>query len=97
VEDEDTFIFNEDFVAPLFRIKVVCACCLSFSGLVPCYCIIPLHLAYMVGAWDFHTDSLSCLMSGQCDTAEGNCRGKHEYDRASVSGSPISGPGNYRL
>lgn len=23
VEDEDTFVFNEDFVAPLFRIKVL--------------------------------------------------------------------------
>jgi hypothetical protein len=26
VEDEDSFTFNDDFVAPLFRIKVNCWC-----------------------------------------------------------------------
>lgn len=45
----------------------------------------------MSGVLDLDTDSMYCPLSGQCNTVEGNCRGKYEYNGASVPGSPIPG------
>lgn len=60
VEDEDTFVFNDDFVAPLFRIKVFCACH---------FFILKSRLYH----FRTFTDSMPCIISGQRNTIEGNC------------------------
>jgi len=64
VEDKDEFVFNEEFSAPLYRIKVIfvfilavvwCDLCRSLS--LNCCCILP----------------------GKCYSDEGDSRRKHEH------------------
>ena len=67
---------------------VIYSLCVAFEAIPRLYSV---PLLRIVGEWNLYTDGTRYIISGQCNTVKGNCRGKYEYDGASVSGSSISG------
>jgi hypothetical protein len=63
VEDKDEFVFNEEFSAPLYRIKVIFA----FLKVAVVWC----------GQVD--SLNCCCALPGECNSDEGDRRRKHKY------------------
>jgi hypothetical protein len=68
-------VFNEEFSAPLYRIKVIFA----FLKVAVVWC------------GQVNNLNCCCSLPGECDSDEGDRRRKHKYHRASFSGSAVSG------
>lgn len=75
VDDEDSFVFNEEFSAPLYRIKV----CLLCLDVMLVFSSSNLEITWFI------------LLSGKCNSDEGDGGRKHKHHRKSLPGSSVSG------
>lgn len=75
VDDEDSFVFNEEFSAPLYRIKV----CLLCLDVMLVFSSSNLEITWFI------------LLSGKCNSDERDSGRKHKHHRKSLPGSSVSG------